>query len=199
MSLAHQEPARPYFDQRIKCETVFVMPGFHFVQARGAGAICTLLGSCVAACIGEKNTEIGGLNHFLLPDGNSDGVAPNSARYGVNAMELLINDLLKAGARKSELVAKVFGGANVIATSKTNTVGEQNGIFVKEYLRSESIPILAEDLGGDRARRVYFFPATGRVSVLAVSPNANGELERKEKALRERAKAFSKGGGVELF
>ncbi len=190
---------KTYFDQRIKCETVFVMPGKHFVQKGGAGAICTLLGSCVSACIRDTNSEAGGLNHFLLPEASNDESMPTNARYGVNAMELLINDLIKLGAQKCNLVAKVFGGANVIATSNRRSVGDQNGEFVKSYLRSESIPILAEDLGGDRARRVYFFPASGRVSVLNVSPTANSELERKEKILQEQTKSTASSGSVELF
>lgn len=199
MSLLAENEGRPYFDQRIKCESVFVMPGHHFVQKQGENAICTLLGSCVAACIRDTQSSAGGLNHFLLPDTNGAGASASTARYGVNAMELLINDLIKLGAQKSNLVAKVFGGANVIATSSKCPVGEQNGIFVKEFLKSESIPVLAEDLGGTRARRIYFFPATGRVSVLNVAPNNNGDLERKEQQLRAKALAAHKTGGVELF
>jgi len=197
VTAATQQLARPYFDQRIKRETVFVMPGHHFVQNGGSGAICTLLGSCVSACIRDTQSEMGGLNHFLLP--NAFKIASTSARYGVQAMELLINDLIRNGAKKTDLVAKVFGGANVIATGSRKSVGDQNGVFVKAYLQSESIPILAEDLGGHRARRIYFFPATGRVSVLAVSQTANGELERKEQVLRERALSQSQSGKVELF
>lgn len=199
MMLASIPTAKPYFDQRIKCETVFVMPGQHFVQRSGPGAICTLLGSCVSACIRDTSSPAGGLNHFLLPEGAGSEKSMKSARYGVHAMELLINDLITGGSRKSDLVAKVFGGANVIATSSNHSVGMQNGTFVKEYLQSESIPILAEDLGGDRARRIYFFPATGRVSVLNVSPAVNVELEKKEQLLRDTAKTTPSSGTVELF
>ena len=197
--LASFATAKPYFDQRIKCDTVFVMPGQHYVQRSGLGAICTLLGSCVSACIRDTSSEAGGLNHFLLPAGSESEKSLKSARYGVHAMELLINDLIKGGSRKCNLVAKVFGGANVISTTSNQSVGMQNGAFVKEYLQSESIPILAEDLGGERARRIYFFPATGRVSVLNVSPAMNDELEKKERILRFSATAAPSAGNVELF
>lgn len=197
--LASAKQAKPYFDQRIRCDTVFVLPGQHFVQRDGTGAICTLLGSCVSACIRDRTSPAGGLNHFLLPVGSGSGERSKSARYGVYAMELLINDLISGGSQKKDLVAKVFGGANVIATSNRSSVGVQNGKFVKEYLQSESIPIQAEDLGGDRARRIYFFPSTGRVSVLNVSPTVNDELERKENLLQETVKNSNSNGRVELF
>ena len=199
MTAALPTKARTYFDQRINCETVFVLPGHHYVQSSGVGAICTLLGSCVAACICDPDRSIGGLNHFLLPEGSALQSNVNNARYGVYAMELLINDLIKNGAQKSRLVAKVFGGANVISSAVAGSIGAQNGKFVKSYLQSESIPVLAEDLGGDKARRVYFFPSTGRVSVLALTSSINFELERKERLLQERATETAKGGGVELF
>ncbi len=188
-----------YFDQRISGDTVFVLPGHHFVQANEATPISTLLGSCVSACIRDTVTGAGGLNHFLLPEKSEAPDADQSSRYGVHAMEVLINDLLKIGAQKENLEAKVFGGANVIQTSSMETVGAQNSEFVKEYLRSEGIPVLAEDLGGSKARRVYFFPADGRVSVLRIVSLGNDDIKEKEIEMRKRALAKHSNGGVELF
>lgn len=189
-------PAKKFFDQRIQAESVFVQAGYHYVQRGGPGAVCTFLGSCVAACIRDNQLGIGGLNHFLLPSG---GDGDQSARYGVNAMELLINDILRLGASKENLEAKIFGGASVMATSSADPVGQQNGRFVQKYLNDEGIPILATDLGGTRARRVYFFPETGRASILHVAPADSKEIQRTDAELRSRATTAPSPGGVELF
>lgn len=188
-----------YFDQRIKSETVFVLPGYHFVQSDSDLPISTLLGSCVAACIRDTVSKAGGLNHFLLPEGTENSDVLQSSRYGVNAMEVLINDLLKMGAQKKNLEAKVFGGAQVIQTTAMAAVGTQNGDFVKGYLKSEEIPILAEDLGGESPRRIYFYPETGKVSVLRIPSTAHAEIRDAEIEMRKKALVKSKPNTVELF
>jgi len=198
MSLSAQTQARPYFDRRIQCDAVFVLPGHHFVQAEGNGAITTLLGSCIAACIRDTSSAIGGLNHFLLP-GDTDCEQASSARYGVHAMELLINDILKRGVQKNDLEAKIFGGAAVIESSQSDPVGQRNARFVRDFLSAEGIPIAAAHLGGDRARRIYFFPSTGRVSVLSVAPTDAQDVTNREARLREEARKKTQTGGVELF
>jgi len=191
--------SRKYFDQRIQGDTNFVLPGFHFVQSNGLTPISTLLGSCVSACIHDTKSNTGGLNHFLLPERNKTFDACQSSRYGVHAMEVLINDLLKAGAKKLDLEAKVFGGAKVIQSASSETVGTQNCEFVRAYLNSENIPISAEDLGGEQARRIYFFPDSGRVSVLRISLVGNEALKIKDAQMRKKALEKHQNGGVELF
>ncbi len=186
-----------YFDPKIDAYAVGVLPGHHRVAGPGL-ALTTLLGSCVAACIHDPEARVGGLNHFLLP-GSDDGDSGRSARYGVHAMELLINDLLHHGAQKRRMKAKVFGGARVIATNAVETVGDRNGAFVRDYLESEGIPVLAADLGGSRARRVFFFPDTGRASVLRLPASETVGMEREERRLARRAATAPKAGGVELF
>lgn len=191
--------ARPghFWDPKINAMTQTVLPGFHAVTGEQELALVTLLGSCVAACIRDPQIAYGGLNHFLLPgDVNSD---QKSARYGVHAMEVLINDILKKGGVKSRLEAKVFGGANVIDVSAHETVGDRNCRFVCDYLKAEGVRVTAQDLGGDRARRVFFFPATGRASVLKLPVSDNRRLRNEEMALRSKAQAAPKAGGVELF
>ncbi|WP_374802217.1 chemotaxis protein CheD [Paracoccus zhouxuedongae] len=124
----------------------------------GFGLISTVLGSCVAACLHDPVAQVGGMNHFLLPDGTNRGGA--AASYGVNAMELLINDLIKHGASKSRLTAKMFGGARMV--QGLSDVGAKNAEFILRFLTAEGISCLSQSLGGTHARRVEFWPDTGR-------------------------------------
>ena len=125
----------------------------------------TVLGSCVAVCLHDPVRAIGGMNHFLLPFGQEEG-ANRPVRYGLFAMEMLINDLLKAGAKKSRLEAKLFGGARISA--ELRDIGQANSVFAREYLATEGIQCLGESLGGQNARRVVFRPATGQARMLIV-------------------------------
>jgi chemotaxis protein CheD len=125
----------------------------------------TVLGSCVAACIWDPAQGLGGMNHFLLANA-SDSDRSGSSRYGVHAMEMLINDLLKKGASRKSLQAKLFGGA--MMASNLGDIGTKNAAFARSFLAAEDIPCLAESLGGTNARRVLFRPATGHVRQLIV-------------------------------
>lgn len=184
-----------YRDRHFRCEAVKVLPGEYFATGSDL-MLVTLLGSCVAACIRDVRRGIGGMNHFLLPhDRSQDSQA--GARYGLYAMEVLVNSLLHMGARKSDLEAKVFGGANVVRSMTNSKVGADNGEFVLDFLRKEGIRIVAEDLGGDRPRRVHYFPHTGRALVKLL-----GEIETQQVAQAETVledKAAHAGGEVELF
>ncbi|RMF40984.1 MAG: chemoreceptor glutamine deamidase CheD [Alphaproteobacteria bacterium] len=188
---------RAVWDGKINAMTITVLPGRHEVLSERDIALVTLLGSCVAACIRDPRLGLGGLNHFLLPgdDSNGDG----SARYGVNAMELLINDILRRGGKKSRLEAKVFGGANVIDVNSSQTVGNRNASFVLEFLKREGIPVLAQDLGGQRGRRIFYFPSTGRASVLMLRETETRRVNRNELPLIKTPNPASRAGAVELF
>lgn len=190
-----------YFEAKVNSKVYPVLPGYHKVIYEPDIAITTLLGSCVAACIRDKTTGIGGLNHFLLPHDKSEGAGGFSARYGVNAMEVLINEILKAGARKDNLEAKVFGAGNVIARVESTNVGQQNADFVIAYLRDEGIRLLASDLGGDRARRVFYFPATGKARVLSLSNQDTARTKEAELSLEQKLTQQTKSQPsiVELF
>lgn len=120
----------------------------------------TVLGSCVAACIWDPVAQVGGLNHFLLPDRTKE--AGNPIVYGAQAMELLINDLLKKGAKKNRLSAKLFGGGNVL--EGLSNIGEKNAEFALSFLADEGIECVSSSLLGTQARRVRFYPTTGRAS-----------------------------------
>ena len=135
-----------------------ISQGEFAVGDMAGGTITTILGSCVATCLHDPTARVGGMNHFLLPD----GCGSNSpvASFGINAMELLINALIKRGAIRSRLQAKVFGGARMIAG--LSDVGLKNAGFITDFLRRESILCTGQSLGGVQARRVLFWPENGR-------------------------------------
>jgi chemotaxis receptor (MCP) glutamine deamidase CheD len=122
----------------------------------------TLLGSCIAVCLWDPEGQIGGMNHFLLPTG--EGAAHESARFGVHAMDRLIGAMMKLGADRRRVVAKVFGGAHVLDVVESPLgVPQRNVAFIREFLDHDGIPMVAEDLGGRQPRDVRFFTASGRV------------------------------------
>ena len=177
-----------------------ILPGEYFVT-NGDKLIVTVLGSCVAVCLRDKVNGIGGMNHFLLPnDGtNETGLLTESARYGVYAMELLVNHLLKMGAMRARMEAKVFGGGNVLRGLKVNNVGQRNAEFVLDYLQTERIPVVAKDLLDDYPRKVYFFPDTGKVLVKKIKSLHNTTIVDRESEYRMKVKFTPKSGEVELF
>jgi len=160
--------------------------------------LVTVLGSCVAACIRDPERGIGGMNHFMLPDAGT-GVMSRSARYGAYAMELLVNELIKSGARRSALQAKVFGGGRVMATLANANVGERNAGFVLDYLAQEGIPVVAQDLLDSHARKIYFFPKSGRVLLKRLARMNNDTLMRREREYQERLSRDDASGDIELF
>ena len=196
---AHLAPTL-YYDKHFDRQAVKILPGEYFVTT-GEKLIVTVLGSCVAVCLRDKYTGMGGMNHFLLPSDNQNdtGLFTESARYGIYAMELLINHLLKMGANRNRLEAKVFGGGNVLRGLKVNNVGQRNAEFVLDYLHLEQIPIAAQDLLGDFPCKVYFFPDTGQVLVKKIKSLHNSTIIDRESDYRMRVKFTPKSGDVELF
>ncbi|HMA15647.1 MAG TPA: chemoreceptor glutamine deamidase CheD [Kiloniellaceae bacterium] len=188
-------PEGSYFDPVLKTAAIRLLPADYVVTDQ-AVALVTLLGSCVAACLYDPTPGLGGMNHFMLPGGNGDD--GNSARYGANAMELLINDLLKRGARRQRLQAKVFGGGNVLSGFHNDPIGTRNAHFVLDYLDAEKIPVLAQDLGDNQARKVCFFPRTGRTLVKRL-PATRNDVVDVERALYGRLARAPVAGPVELF
>lgn len=135
-----------------------IVQGEFHVSADRALSITTLLGSCVAACIHDPVAEVGGMNHFLLPGDEVN--APLLARHGVHLMELLINGLLKKGAARHRLEAKLFGGARTM--QGLGDIGATNARFAQDFLKREGIAITGGSLGGETGRRIQFWPASGR-------------------------------------
>ncbi|ETX16603.1 chemotaxis protein CheD [Roseivivax halodurans JCM 10272] len=142
-----------------------VVQGQYEATGNPSVVLSTLLGSCVATCISDPLAGVGGMNHFLLAGG--DGSGTDNERYGSYAMEVLINALLKLGARKSRLQAKLFGGATM--AGRMGRIGEANCRFATAYLETEKIPLVASSLGGQRARRVRYVPVTGQAQLLFVA------------------------------
>lgn len=189
-----------YYDRTFDCEAAKILPGEYYYTGKDM-LIVTVLGSCVAACIRDRVTGLGGMNHFMLPDGGGDPNSPVSVsmRYGSYAMEVLINDLLKAGARRENLEAKVFGGGAVLRGLTAMNVGERNAAFVMNFLKTEGIRVLAEDLNDIYPRKVYFFPRTGKVLVKKLMQTYNDTLARRELDYASRLKVQQVGGDVDLF
>lgn len=195
--LIEHQATQHYFDSHFAKEAVKILPGEFYVTARDMVQV-TVLGSCVAACIRDPDRGIGGMNHFMLPEAG-EGIMSRSGRYGGYAMELLVNELIKIGARRAALQAKVFGGGRVMATLANANVGERNADFVIDYLKQEGIPIVAQDLLGTYPRKVYFFPASGRVLVKKLTRTNNDTVARREREYRERLVREEVSGDVELF
>ena len=189
-----------YYDRTFDCDAAKILPGEFYFTFKDM-LIVTVLGSCVAACIRDRVSGIGGMNHFMLPDGgDSDNpLISASARYGTFAMEVLINELLKNGARRDNLEAKVFGGGNVLRGLTAMNVGERNAAFVRAYLKAEGIRVIAEDLNDIFPRKVYFFPRTGRVLVKKLRELNNNTLVNREQDYASRLQGGTVGGEVELF
>ena len=189
-----------YFDRSFGCDAAKILPGEYYYTHKPM-LIVTVLGSCVSACIRDRVSGIGGMNHFMLPDGDGDLSNPASAsmRYGAYAMEMLINQVLKAGARRENLEAKVFGGGNVLRGFTAINIGEQNAAFVRKFLREEKIRVVAEDLNDVHPRKVYFFPATGRVLVKKLKQLNNYTLVRREQDYASRLKTQDVAGDIDLF
>lgn len=197
----HQARRQPtvegsYYDAALQTEAIRLLPADYIATDRPV-ALVTLLGSCVAACLYDSAQAIGGMNHFMLP---GDGNDSSCARYGMNAMELLINDLLKRGARRNRLQAKVFGGGNVLNGFHNDPIGTRNARFVLQYLGAENIPVRAQDLGDIHARKVGFFPQTGRTLVKRLpSTRDDGILDAERSLYGRLSRAPAASGGVELF
>ncbi len=155
-----------YFDREFGVEAVKLLPGEYYVTSRDM-VLTTVLGSCVSACVRDTKAGIGGMNHFMLPN-DADPACRDSAaamRYGAYAMEVLLNELIKAGAHRQRLEAKVFGGGAVLANMTMLNIGERNADFVLRYLQTEQVRIAAQDLKGEMPRRINYFPLSGRVTV----------------------------------
>ena len=145
--------------------TINVIQGDFSVSENDNVVLTTILGSCVAACLYDPVAKIGGMNHFLLPGERSAGSLSQS--YGLNAMELLINTMLKRGAKRNRFQAKLFGGGRM--TEAFSDIGRKNASFAVEFLQCEGIPCVSQSLGGDAARRIRFWPSTGKAQMRILS------------------------------
>ncbi len=196
-------PRRPgqasffFYDAHFRSEAVKVLPGEYFVFDQDI-LIMTTLGSCIAACLWDRDKRIGGMNHFMLPEG---GGSADGGRYGSYAMELLINELIKRGASRGTMEAKVFGGGAVISGMNTINVGERNTSFVMDYLKTERISVVSKDVLDIYPRKVCFLPASGKAMVKRLASTNTDMIAAQERAASRAAATPDKtgGGSVDLF
>jgi chemotaxis protein CheD len=194
---------RRYYDQNMELTVVKLMTGDCYFTSEPREMLVTILGSCISVCLYDPVTKMGGMNHILLPGDKNDIVSKTdpgySTRFGVNAMEELINGLLKLGGKKDRFEAKIFGGGAVIKTS--NAIGDKNIKFVKEFLATEKITLKGEDVGGDMARRLHFFPDTGKAMIRKLRRKEDMVIIDKEKEYQEKLvqKVAAQTVDVDLF
>ena len=194
------QPRRPgeasffFYDAHFKNAAVKILPGEYFVDTEDL-LVMTTLGSCIAACLWDRTAKVGGMNHFMLPEGSGD-----SGRYGSFAMELLINQMMKRGASRLSLEAKVFGGGQVISGMHSMNVGERNTRFVLDYLKTEHITVVSKDVLDIYPRKVCFLPASGKAMVKRLASANTEMLQAQERAAAAQAAPVASGGGsVDLF
>jgi chemotaxis protein CheD len=180
-----------------------ILPGEYFVT-RSDEIITTVLGSCISACARDPALRIGGMNHFMLPEdithGSSTWLEPKagmSTRYGAFAMESLINDLMKLGARRERLEVKLTGGGRILASM--TDVGERNIQFARNWLSLEGLKITGEDVGDSYPRRIHYFPASGRVLMFRLPSLDHGDVVCREKQYLSNLQQTPAGNDVELF
>ena len=186
---ASVHPLTPPWVPVLPDRKLHVIQGEFHVSGDAGLVMTTILGSCVACCLRDPEAGVGGMNHFLLPgEGGDDGL-----RYGVQSMELLVNALLARGAARDRLEAKLFGGGRM--TAGFSDIGASNATFAEDFLAREGIRRVGGSLGGGKARRVEFWPVSGRARQVLLAAQAAPVFER------ERAKPAPEpaGGELELF
>ena len=189
-----------FYDAHFRNEAVKVLPGEFFVADEDL-LVLTTLGSCIAACLWDREKRIGGMNHFLLPDsGSAGGKDGDTGRYGSFAMDLLIGEMVKRGATRATMEAKVFGGGAVISGMNSINVGERNTTFVLDYLRTERITVVSKDVMDIYPRKVCFLPASGMAMVKRLaSANTEALIAQERAAAKKPMAADNSAGSVDLF
>ena len=199
------EHIKRYVDKQRNIVVAKILPG-EFYVTKHEEAISTVLGSCISACIWDDMMRIGGMNHFMLPV-KGDGVGSfgwqndNSytCRYGLWAMEYLINEILKHGGHRRNLKVKLFGGGNVIANMSSD-VGGRNIQFAQEYVENEGLTVIGSDVGGNLPRKILFYPTTGKVLVKKLHSTHNDTIQRRESQyINSLDKPVDSGNDIELF
>lgn len=174
-----------------------IVQGEHHVAKDPDVMLTTILGSCVAACLYDPVAALGGMNHFLLPGdrpGAELGQGGGAMRYGAYSMELLVNGLLREGAQRHRLRAKLFGGARML--KGLTDVGDANADFAERFLKQEGINVVGGSLRGDRGRRIQFWPTTGRAQQIEFGNNEDAIFKTESRIAPAPPKA---AGRLELF
>ena len=193
-----------FWCHNMNIEMVKILPG-EFYVTRSDEIIATVLGSCVSVCICDRKNGVGGMNHFMLPEKITDSKedswnfskADRAARYGVDAMELLINEILKNGGKKNNFEIKLTGGGKIM--SQMNDIGGKNIKFIQHYLHMEGYDIETEDLGEIFPRKIRYFPRSGKLQVKKLRALHNDTVMSREQNYRKHLKEDKLDGDVELF
>tara|TARA_B100000768_G_C11221751_1_gene350859 strand:- start:210 stop:842 length:633 start_codon:yes stop_codon:yes gene_type:complete len=195
------EGVKRYWDDFMEITSAKLMPGEVYVSRKDE-MITTVLGSCISACIRNPKTNVGGMNHFMLPQmGGSKSISTvdgTATRYGNWAMELLINEILKYGGNKSDLEVKLFGGGKVLDNISMD-VGKHNIDFVFNFLDQEGIAVAAYDVGDRFSRKLLYFPHTGKVKVRKLKSTNQSVVVRREAAYLADIRKTPRDGDIDLF
>lgn len=194
------EHVNRYWDRIHQTWAAKILPGEYYVTPHPHEVIATTLGSCVSACIRDKELGIGGMNHFMLPlksEHSTDDWMGMATRYGSFAMEHLINDILKLGGNRNNLEVKLTGGGRIMANMCD--VGAQNIKFVLAYLQTENIDVVIQDLGDIYPRKVLYWPTTGRLRVMRLKTLHNNTVVEREESYLHELVVQPDSGSVELF
>lgn len=186
-----------FYDTRQARVLARISPGEYYVTDCADEAVVTTLGSCVSACVRDPALQLGGMNHFMLPGDSESAGNMASNIYGVAAMEALLNEILKRGGRRGRLEFKLTGGGRI--GSGSASIGKSNAAFALRFLETEGFTACAVDLGGDRPRKVFYEPSTGRLRVRKLEAIGCEEAIRRERAYAESFSKAPISGGVELF
>ncbi|MCA9550537.1 MAG: hypothetical protein KC933_10915 [Myxococcales bacterium] len=188
---------RVVWDPGLKAEVARILPGEYYATT-GEVIVSTVLGSCVSACIRDPERGIGGMNHFMLPSQSSHSAQEDAAaaRYGLAAMEQLINAVLKLGGRRGKLEVKLTGGGRMFANRMD--IGQRNAEFALDFVANEGLRLISHDLGGENPRRVLYYPASGRLRVQKMPVIESRRVEAEERQLVDRLRE-PEAGSVELF
>lgn len=189
-----------YWDKTHDIFAAKILPGEYYVTTNKE-AIVTVLGSCVSACIRDKVFGIGGMNHFMLPlnKGSEVSAMSNAGRYGNFAMEQMINDILKHGGVRENLEVKIFGGGRVLKNMQTLDIGNGNINFVREYIETEHLKLVGEDVGDIFPRKVIYFPLTGKVKVKKLRQMHNRTIIERESSYMSSFETKPVESDIELF
>jgi chemotaxis protein CheD len=192
-----------YLDRDHGIVAAKILPGEYYVTAENE-LITTVLGSCISACVRDRESGIGGMNHFMLPETTelkmqqgSNAMIGNATRYGNFAMEHLINTILTNGGKRKNLELKVFGGGKIIPT--LSDVGKSNISFILDYIEQEGLQLLSQDLGDIYPRKVIYFPKTGKVGMKKIQDLHNDTIAQRERQYSRNIKDLPVEGDVELF
>jgi chemotaxis protein CheD len=196
-ALAQFAHIRRAWDPTLERPLAKLLPGEYYVTTHDE-IIFTVLGSCVSACVRDRKLGIGGMNHFMLPQDRSGGTSnwgegsvSSATRYGNVAMDRLVSDILSLGGHREDLEFKVMGGGKVLDMALD--VGGHNVQFIRDYMRREGFQIMAEDLGHDFARKLYYSPKNGKARVKRLTATVNRVVFEREQTLTADGQASDRG------